>query len=285
MRSFSLPALFILSFTLNLPAQNEVVTQSATSPQTHVVQPSDTLWKLSRKYHVSVESIREANHLSGNTIKDGSVLVIPGSHSTQSVNTTGSSHAAAESSSKRVSVPIGARLIKAARQLAALGIGYNEEWTPPGQNEPWVMDCSNTVRFLYRYAAAIDLGRTASDQYYNLRLQKKAWIVPLDAENKPDRAFLKKYLQPGDLLFWENTYEPKRLPPITHVMIFLGTNDQGQWIMAGSQEGNNGEHHRSDGGPDIYPFDPSKTPGGYRSFFGKWIRRGEFVAFGRPVSS
>ena len=98
------------------------------------------------------------------------------------------------------------------------------------------MDCSNTSRYLYKVTTGILLPRTASDQYYYLHQQNKAWDVPDAANGFADCNYLRKNLKVGDLLFWENTYRPERQPPITHVMIFLGTNEKGQWIMAGSPD-------------------------------------------------
>ncbi|MDP0489720.1 MAG: LysM peptidoglycan-binding domain-containing protein [Verrucomicrobiota bacterium JB023] len=44
---------------------------------THTVSSGDTLWGLSRKYGVSVDSIRQANGLTGDTIITGQTLSIP----------------------------------------------------------------------------------------------------------------------------------------------------------------------------------------------------------------
>jgi cell wall-associated NlpC family hydrolase len=116
----------------------------------------------------------------------------------------------------------GNRFLTEARTLASHGIGYNQSWRPDGESHSWTMDCSNTSRYLYQVTAGIQLPRTASDQYYYLHLQNKAWDVPTVANGFADCNFLRSNLKPGDLLFWENTYRPDRQPPITHVMIFLG---------------------------------------------------------------
>jgi cell wall-associated NlpC family hydrolase len=128
------------------------------------------------------------------------------------------------------------------------------------------MDCSNTSRWLYQEVKALDLPRTASDQYEWLRQRRRLWKA------RPDPCSLRKKLQPGDLLFWENTCKPPRRPPITHVMVYLGTDASGRMLMAGSQ---------GSSGPDIYDFDPGKRMGGYR-FFLFFRRDGKFVAYGRP---
>jgi len=177
------------------------------------------------------------------------------------------------------------RFLQQARILGSRGLEYDEDWRPPGERTSWTMDCSNTARYLYKVTAGIELPRTASDQYYYLHLQGKAWDVPRIAMGMPDTNYLRDNLKPGDLLFWENTYRPERQPPITHVMVFLGTNEQGQWIMAGSQNSSGGEHNRRNGGPDIYIFRPSQPCGGYSTWLGMVHHRGRFCAFGRPLEA
>jgi len=179
----------------------------------------------------------------------------------------------------------GSRFLQQARLLGDQGIEYDEDWRPPGESRSWTMDCSNTSRYLYKVTTGIELPRTASDQYYYLHLQGKAWDVPQTAYGLPDTDFLRRKLKPGDLLFWENTYRPERQPPITHVMVFLGTNAQGQWIMAGSQTSRGGEHNRRNGGPDIYVFRPSQPCGGYTTWLGLVHHQGRFCAFGRPLEA
>ncbi len=179
----------------------------------------------------------------------------------------------------------GSRFLLEARMLGNQGIEYDEDWRPPGESRAWTMDCSNTTRYLYKVTTGIQLPRTASDQYYYLHLQGKAWDVPQDAMGLADTNYLRQNLRPGDLLFWENTYRPERQPPITHVMVFLGTNDKGQWIMAGSQTSRGGEHNRRNGGPDIYVFRPSQPCGGYTTWLGLVHHTGRFCAFGRPLEA
>jgi cell wall-associated NlpC family hydrolase len=179
----------------------------------------------------------------------------------------------------------GARFTQAARELGDRGLSYDDDWCPPGESHSWSMDCSNTTRYLYRETAGIELPRTASDQYYYLHLQNKAWDVPQTASGFADCNYLRANLKPGDLLFWENTYRPERQPPITHVMVFLGTNARGEWIMAGSQSSRGGEHNRPHGGPDIYVFDPTRPCGGYSTWMGLVHHQGRFCAFGRPLEA
>ncbi len=172
-----------------------------------------------------------------------------------------------------------------AKEISNLGLEYDESWRPPGESHAWAMDCSNTSRYIYKVTTGLDLPRTASDQYYYLHLQNKAWDVPQAANGFADVSYLRDNLKPGDLLFWENTYRPERQPPITHVMVFLGTNEKGQWIMVGSQSSRSGLHARRGGGPDIYVFDPQKPSGGYTTWLGLVRHQGRFCAFGRPLEA
>jgi cell wall-associated NlpC family hydrolase len=146
-------------------------------------------------------------------------------------------------------------------------VPYNGRWVPPGSGSAWTMDCSNTARWLYLAAAGYSLPRTASDQYEVLRKARRVKRV------KATDSHWRSQLRPGDLLFWENTYRPKRKPPITHVMVYLGRNSDGSLRMAGSQGSR---------GVDIYTFRPEIPYGGYHWFL--WFKRpGRFVAFGRPL--
>ena len=178
----------------------------------------------------------------------------------------------------------GNRFLVEARNLAAQGICYDGSWRPDGESHRWAMDCSNTTRYLYQVTAGIELPRTASDQYYYLHLQDKAWDVPMTPSGFADTEFLRGNLKPGDLLFWENTYRPERQPPITHVMIYLGTDARGRWLMAGSQ-GSKGFYNRRHSGPDVYVFDPTRAVGGYTTWLGLVHHHGRFVAYGRPLEA
>jgi len=273
---------------------------------THTVLTKETLWSIGKKYGVSPVAIQEANGLSSTVIRAGQLLRIPSAQAPLNVpiavaQTGASSPKPNAASDAVVEIPraifvappketevsrhekIQARFTEEIRKVSARGVAYNQSWRPPGEKENWVMDCSNTTRYLYKKAVGISLDRTASGQYYELSQKKMVWRVPVSGGSL-DIAYLKKHLRPGDLLFWENTYKPKRQPPVTHVMVFLGNNSRGEWVMAGSQVGNRGEWHKSSGGPDIYPFEPAKISGGFRTFFGLGSRvDGRFVAFGRHL--
>lgn len=169
----------------------------------------------------------------------------------------------------------GQALIQAAQRLSREGVPYNGSWTPPGERSAWVMDCSNTARWLYRSALGLELPRTASDQYLALQRAGKLHKAPRGwFSSSVNRGRLDRDLRTGDLLFWENTYRPVRRPDITHVMVFLGTDTQGRWMMAGSERAK---------GVNIYTFDPDKKKGGYSTFLGLFKHHGKFVAYGRGI--
>ncbi|KAL5997798.1 hypothetical protein ACLOJK_008730 [Asimina triloba] len=52
-------------------------TKNQSSLRTIEIVKGDTLWGLSRKYGVSIDAIKEANGLSGDTIYAGKKLIIP----------------------------------------------------------------------------------------------------------------------------------------------------------------------------------------------------------------
>jgi cell wall-associated NlpC family hydrolase len=128
------------------------------------------------------------------------------------------------------------------------------------------MDCSNATRWIYQQVYGRQLPRTASAQYeYFLKRGEFR-------RTRPNAQKLRQVLRPGDLLFWEHTYRPKRKPPVTHVMTYLGHDPAGRMLMVGAQ---------SSRGLDIYHFDPEVSLGGYRWFL--WFRReSRFIGYARP---
>ncbi len=269
---------------------------SGAQARTHMVRPGDTMGRLTELYGVSASQIQAANGLPTAALPPGVVLRIPVSTAAPVPRET----RAAEPVSIRPATQIptarpgpvadptpapqpppraeptpGIERRQPPESSAnsftqainrASGTRYNGRWTPPGESGAWVMDCSNTARWLQREVRGVELPRTASGQYEWLRKRRKLWKIGT-SERK-----LRKKLQPGDLLFWENTYKPVRKPAITHVMTYLGTDSSGQMRMAGSQ---------SSKGVNVYNFKPDLKMGGYNWFL--WFRReGKFVAYGRP---
>jgi hypothetical protein len=96
------------------------------------------------------------------------------------------------------------------------------------------MDCSGTVYYLLKKAGLADVPRDASEMYAWVWKKTRFHAVLSTSAD----TFELGRLQPGDLLFWTGTYEIDRDPPITHVMIYLGTNRQtGRRVMVGASEG------------------------------------------------
>lgn len=68
------------------PGQTLIIPSSgggsgASTGTRYIVQPGDTLWKLSVRFGVSIDAIRSANSLSGDYLHVGQALIIPGSES------------------------------------------------------------------------------------------------------------------------------------------------------------------------------------------------------------
>jgi len=96
------------------------------------------------------------------------------------------------------------------------------------------MDCSGTVHYLLEQVGLKDVPRDASEIYS--WAWKEGHIQPVTSSSL--KTFELDRLKPGDLLFWTGTYDVQRDPPITHVMIYLGTNRQdGKRVMVGASEG------------------------------------------------
>lgn len=80
-----------------------VTTGAVPSGETIVVQPGDTLYRLSRTHNVSLSELMEVNHLSSPDLKPGQRLVLPGS-SGASFGTAGAGSAAPLSAAGTVPV-------------------------------------------------------------------------------------------------------------------------------------------------------------------------------------
>jgi len=95
------------------------------------------------------------------------------------------------------------------------------------------MDCSGTIYYLLTQSKLDNVPRQ-SDQLYNWLLQNgKLHKVTKQSFYSPE--FTK--LKPGDLLFWSGTYNTHRESAISHVMMYLGKNKQGQRLMFGASDG------------------------------------------------
>jgi len=156
--------------------------------------------------------------------------------------------------------------------LQGQGISYGASVAVEGEGERWAMDCSNAARYLISRTAGVDLPRTASAQYEHVRRHGKLKRVGGLFGGTPDLKWWAKRLRPGDLLFWEHTYKPQRQPPVTHVMVYVGRDEKGNLLMAGSQNSR---------GVGIYNLQPRVPYGGHGGFLGLFKKKGKLVAYGR----
>jgi len=132
------------------------------------------------------------------------------------------------------------RLIHDALALTEKNLGYLYGSAEPSRGG---MDCSGTIYYLLRQAGYKDVPRDSPGQF--LWLREKGTLRELKGEEM--NRFDAKGLRPGDLLFWSGTYSIEREVPITHVMLFLGTEkDTGKPVMWGASDG------RSYGGKSRY---------------------------------
>jgi hypothetical protein len=65
------------SLPANLLAQTKQAIKKTLPKKLHTVEPGDSLWKLSRKYHVSIEEIMRVNNLETEKLRTGRQLEIP----------------------------------------------------------------------------------------------------------------------------------------------------------------------------------------------------------------
>ena len=136
------------------------------------------------------------------------------------------------------------------------------------------MDCSGFVSCILRENGFADVPRDASGQYVWLR---KSGTFRAVLSRSPD-TFELDDLRPGDLLFWTGTYVTEHDPPVTHVMIYLGTEKETKArIMVGASDGRS-YHGKSRWGVSVFDFDlggPPFSPGGNSA-------RPTFVGYARP---
>ncbi|MCU0796483.1 MAG: C40 family peptidase [Akkermansiaceae bacterium] len=97
-------------------------------------------------------------------------------------------------------------------------------------------DCSGSISFLLR-RAGLEVPRSSAGQYEWVRNAGKLTAVPAEVRSLDHPVFAS--LQPGDLLFWGGTYEPRdgRKNPVTHVQMYLGKEADGLPVMIGSSDG------------------------------------------------
>jgi cell wall-associated NlpC family hydrolase len=122
-------------------------------------------------------------------------------------------------------------LLTAALELTKLNLTYTYGGADPSQGG---MDCSGTIYYLLRSQGFNDVPRDSREQYVWARKKGTFYAV---VSTKAD-SFEFQDLKPGDLMFWAGTYQLERDIPITHVMLYLGTEKKTKKrVMFGSSDG------------------------------------------------
>lgn len=123
------------------------------------------------------------------------------------------------------------KLLQSALDLTSQNLTYTYGSADPASGG---LDCSGFVYYVLKQNGFDDIPRDASGQYVWLR---KAELFHAVLGKKSD-TFELADLRPGDLLFWTGTYQSSHDPPVTHTMIYLGTQKgkKGR-VMVGSSDG------------------------------------------------
>ena len=96
------------------------------------------------------------------------------------------------------------------------------------------LDCSGTIYYLLRAHGFANVPRDSAGQYTWLR---KAGTFRAVVGKSPT-SFEFDELLPGDLMFWSGTYKVERDIPVTHVMLYLGTEKKTKKrVMFGASDG------------------------------------------------
>jgi len=123
------------------------------------------------------------------------------------------------------------KLIESALELTRQNLTYTYGSADPANGG---MDCSGFVYYVLRENGFDDVPRDASGQYVWVR---KAHLFQVVLSTHKD-TFELADLRPGDLLFWTGTYSVLKDPPVTHTMIYLGTEKSThKGVMVGSTDG------------------------------------------------
>jgi peptidoglycan endopeptidase LytE len=163
---------------------------SSAGTKTYIVVKGDTLSKIASKYGTSVSAIKSANKLTSDTIYVGQKLIIPsGSTNSSSLQETGNTVYTAA----------------AAEAKKYIGVPYVFGGSSPSVG----FDCSGFVYYVYNKVGK-SIPRTSAEGYYS-------------------RSYFVSNPQPGDLVFFDNTYKQG----VSHMGIYLGNN---QFIHAGGEQ-------------------------------------------------
>ncbi len=123
------------------------------------------------------------------------------------------------------------QLLTAALALTKLNLTYAYGSADPATGG---MDCSGTIFYLLREFGLMKVPRDSPGQYSWIRKDGGFRAVV----SKSAESFEFGELLPGDLMFWSGTYSVEREIPITHVMLYLGTEKRSKKrVMFGASDG------------------------------------------------
>jgi cell wall-associated NlpC family hydrolase len=106
------------------------------------------------------------------------------------------------------------------------------------------MDCSGFIYYVLTRSGFKDVPRDSSEQYAWIR-QNSNFHAVLSRDSK---SFEFRELRPGDLMFWSGTYKVNREIPVSHVMIYLGTEKSTKKpVMVGASDGRSYDGVRRNG--------------------------------------
>ena len=150
--------------------------------------------------------------------------------------------------------PAGVRkLIESSLALAAQNLTYTYGSADPAKGG---LDCSGFIYYVLRQHGLTQVPRDSSGLYMWVRKARGFRAV---ISRKPD-SFEMDELLPGDLLFWIGTYATDHDPPVTHTMLYLGTEKSGgAKIMIGSSDGRT-YHGQKRNGVSVFDFTMPRTP-------------------------
>ena len=150
--------------------------------------------------------------------------------------------------------PAGVRkLIESSLALASQNLTYTHGSADPAKGG---MDCSGFIYYVLRQHGLTQVPRDSSGLYMWVRKARGFRAV---ISRKPDSSEMDELL-PGDLLFWVGTYATDHDPPVTHTMLYLGTEKaSGAKIMVGSSDGRT-YHGQKRNGVSVFDFTMPRTP-------------------------